>query len=86
MVNDMAAFAEYERELIHERVQAGVYEARTRSLRFGPAAPDAAKVARNLRTVKHLIEEGGLGVVQAANTVGWSKAAYYRHRSTTSRR
>ncbi len=74
MVNDMATFADYDRELIHERVQAGVYSAGTRGLRFGPPAPGAAKFARNPRTVKHLIEEGGLVVMEAEKTVGWSKA------------
>lgn len=81
MLNLMATFAEYERELIQERVQAGVDSARARGVRFGRPAPDAAKVARNLRTVKHLIEVEGLGVVEAAKTVGWSKATYYRHRA-----
>ncbi|KTR80476.1 invertase, partial [Rothia kristinae] len=36
---------------------------------------------RNLRTVQHLIDSEGLGVVEAAKTVGWSKATYYRHRA-----
>lgn len=80
MLNLMATFAEYERELIQERVQAGVDSARARGVKFGRPAPDAAKVARNLRTVQHLIEAEGLSVVEAATTVGWSKATYYRHR------
>lgn len=81
-LNLMATFAEYERELIQERVQAGVDAAKARGVRFGRPAPDPEKVARNLRTVKHLIEAEGLGVVEAARTVGWSKATYYRHRTT----
>lgn len=84
-LNLMATFAEYERELIQERVQAGVDAARARGVRFGRPAPDPEKVARNLRTVKHLIESEGLGVVEAAKTVGWSKATYYRHRSVATR-
>lgn len=80
-LNLMATFAEYERELIQERVQAGVDSARSRGVRFGRPAADPAKVSRNLRTVKHLIENEGLGVVEAAKTVGWSKATYYRHRA-----
>lgn len=82
MLNLMATFAEYERELIHERVQVGVDAARARGVKFGRPAPDAKKVALNLRTVQHLIESEGLGVVEASKTVGWSKATYYRHRST----
>lgn len=81
MLNLMATFAEYERELIQERVQAGVDAARARGVKLGRPAPDAAKVARNLRTIQHLVENEGLGVIEAAHTVGWSKATYYRHRS-----
>ncbi len=81
MLSLMATFAEYERELIQERVQAGIDAARARGVRFGRPAPDAEKVARNLRTVKHLVENEGLNIVDAAKTVGWSKATYYRHRA-----
>jgi DNA invertase Pin-like site-specific DNA recombinase len=81
MLHLMATFAEYERELIQERVQAGVDAAKARGVKFGRPAPDAKKVALNLRTVQHLIESEGLGVVDASRTVGWSKATYYRHRS-----
>ncbi|MEW1965036.1 recombinase family protein [Micrococcus sp. NPDC078436] len=82
MLSLMATFAEYERELIQERVQAGVDAAKARGVKFGRPAPDAEKVALNLRTVKYLIDAEGLGVVDAARTVGWSKATYYRHRSS----
>lgn len=81
MLHLMATFAEYERELIQERVQAGVDAAKARGVKFGRPTPDAKKVALNLRTVQHLIESEGLGVVEASRTVGWSKATYYRHRS-----
>lgn len=81
MLHLMATFAEYERELIQERVQAGVDAAKARGVKFGRPKPDAKKVALNLRTVQHLIESEGLGVVEASRTVGWSKATYYRHRS-----
>ena len=81
MLNLMATFAEYERELIQERVQAGVDAARARGVRFGRPAPDPEKVSRNLRVVQRLIEEDGLSVVEAAQTVGWSRATYYRHRA-----
>ncbi|MGG5172429.1 recombinase family protein [Pseudarthrobacter sp. J1738] len=82
MLHLMATFAEYERELIQERVQAGVDSARARGMQFGRPPVDPAKVARNLRTVAHLVENEGLGVIEAAKTVGWSKATYYRHRAT----
>jgi DNA invertase Pin-like site-specific DNA recombinase len=81
MLHLMATFAEYERELIQERVQAGVDAAKARGVKFGRPSPDAKKIALNVRTVQHLIEFEGLGVVEASRTVGWSKATYYRHRS-----
>lgn len=81
-LNLMATFSEYERELIQERVQAGVDAAKARGVRFGRPAPDAKKVARNLRIIQQLVETEGLGVVEAAKTVGWSKATYYRHRAS----
>jgi DNA invertase Pin-like site-specific DNA recombinase len=81
MLSLMATFAEYERELIQERVQAGVDAAKARGVKFGRPTPNPEKVALNLRTVKHLIDSEGLGVVDASRTVGWSKATYYRHRS-----
>lgn len=81
MLHLMATFAEYERELIQERVQAGVDAARARGVRMGRPAPDPARVARNLRTVEHLIAAEQISVVEAARTVGWSKATYYRHKA-----
>lgn len=50
-------------------------------MKFDRPAPDAARVARNLRMVKHLLEAEELGVVEAARTVGWSKATYYPHKT-----
>lgn len=77
----MTAFAEYERELIQERVQVGVDAVKARGVRFGRPAPDPKEVARNLPAVEYLIEAEGLGVVEAVKTVGWSKATFYRHRA-----
>lgn len=80
MLNLMATFAEYERELIQERVQAGVAAARARGVKFGRPPQDPEKVALCLRTVQHLVELEGLGVAEAARTVGWSRATYYRYK------
>lgn len=81
MLNLMATFAEYEREIIQESVQAGIDAAKARGEKLGRPTPDATMVALNLRTVKHLIESEGLGVVDTARIVGWPKATYYRNRS-----
>lgn len=77
----MATFAEYERELIQERVQAGVDAARARGVRFGRPRPDPDETARKVRAVDHLAGTEGLTVEAAARTVVWSRATYYRHRS-----
>lgn len=81
MLSLMATFAEYERELIQERVLAGVDAARARGVRFGRPALDREDVARRVRTVEHLVQTEGLTVAAAARTVGWSRATYYRHRA-----
>lgn len=80
MLNMMATFAKYEHELIQERVQAGIDIVRARGMKLGRPSPDLEKVAQNLQTVKHLIETEGLGVVEAARTVGCLGVTYYRHR------
>lgn len=81
MLNLMATFAEYERELIQERVQAGVNSARDRGVKFGRPAPDPEETARKVRTVRHLVETEPMTVAAAARVVGWSRATYYRHAS-----
>lgn len=81
MLNLMATFAEYERELIQERVQAGVDAARARGVRFGRPPADRTVVARKLRLIQQLVAEEGLSVAEAAETQGWSKATYYRYRA-----
>jgi DNA invertase Pin-like site-specific DNA recombinase len=75
----MATFAEYERELIQERVQAGVDAARARGVRFGRPLIDPIAAARKVRTVQHLGATEDLTVAAAAKVVGWSRATYYRH-------
>lgn len=56
MLNLMATFAKYERELIREPMRAGVEAGRARGVRFGRPPVDPDWVARNLRTVTHLGE------------------------------
>lgn len=75
----LSSLAEYERSLIRERVQAGVDAARERGVQFGRHEADQEQVARNLRTVRHLVENESMTVVEAARTIGWSKSTCYRH-------
>lgn len=84
MLNLMATFAEYERELIQERVQAGVTAARARGVQFGRPPADPVAVAQKLRIIDQLVVEEGSTVAEAAQTQGWSKATYYRHRGKVS--
>lgn len=78
----LSSLAEYERSLIRERVQAGVDAARERGVQFGRPEADQDQIARNLRTVRHLVENESMTVVKAARTIGWSKSTCYRHLSS----
>jgi DNA invertase Pin-like site-specific DNA recombinase len=72
-----AVLAEYERELINERVRAGIAAAQARGVRFGrpPKAPESAEdkviAARKLMAA-------GRTAAQAARAVEWSRATLYR--------
>lgn len=85
MLNLMATFAEYERELIQERVQAGVDAARARGVRFGRPEVKPVEAARRVRTVEHLVESESMTVEAASRMVGWSRATFYRHRTIARR-
>lgn len=80
LLNLMATFAEYERELIQERVQGGVDSAKARGVKFGRPAPEPGETARKVRVVQHAVDTEGISVEAAARMVGWSRATYYRHR------
>lgn len=51
----MATLAEYERELINERVRAGVNSAQKRGVRFGPAPMDEAVARERVSTARRLM-------------------------------
>ncbi|GAC1499324.1 MAG: recombinase family protein [Pseudarthrobacter sp.] len=77
----MATLAEYERELINERVRAGVISAQKRGVRFGPAPMDEAVARDRVKTARELMAEGKTAA-HAAKTVGWSKATLYGYMKT----
>ncbi|MET3175982.1 UNVERIFIED_ORG: DNA invertase Pin-like site-specific DNA recombinase [Arthrobacter sp. UYCu721] len=77
----MATLAEYERELINERVRAGVISAQKRGVRFGPAPMEEAIARDRVKTARELMAEGKTAA-HAAKTVGWSKATLYRYMKT----
>lgn len=80
MLGMLASLAEYERELIVERVNAGIAVARAARTRFGrpPVNPDV--IARKLAIVAEA-RAAGHTAADAANLVGWSRATLYRHQA-----
>jgi len=77
MVGLLAALSEYERDLIKERVTAGVAAAQARGVRFGRPPADPLAVEAKLAGARSAIA-GGASVAEAAARVGWSRATYYR--------
>ena len=80
MLNMLATLAEYERELIVERVNAGIAAARQNGTRFGRPAIDQAVIADKLAVVADARAKGRTAE-DAARVVGWSRATLYRHQA-----
>lgn len=78
MLNMLATLAEYERELIVERVTAGIAAARQNGTRFGRPLSDPAVVADKLAIAVDARAKGRTAE-EAARLVGWSRASLYRH-------
>lgn len=84
MLNLMATLAEYERELIVERVTAGIAAARESGTRFGRPPSDPVVIGRKLAIVNEA-RAAGHTAADAANLVGWSRATLYRHQAAAQR-
>ena len=80
MLNMLATLAEYERELIVERVRAGVAVAQEAGTQFGRPKSDPAVVAEKLAIVAAARAEGKTAE-KAASLVGWSRPTLYRHQA-----
>jgi len=78
MLNMLATLAEYERELITERVTAGVAAAKASGTRFGRPPVEPAVIAEKLAIVNDARAKGR-SATDAARLVGWSRATFYRH-------
>ena len=78
MLGMLATLAEYERELITERVNAGIAAAKQNGTKFGRPPVDPAVVKDKLAIVKDARAKGRTAK-DAAALVGWSKATLYRH-------
>ena len=77
MLNMLATLAEYERELIVERVNAGIAVSRAAGTRFGRPLSDPAVIEDKLKIVSQA-RAAGKTAAQAAELVGWSRATLYR--------
>ena len=77
MLNMLATLAEYERELIVERVNAGIAASRAAGTRFGRPPSDPTVIEDKLSIVAQA-RAAGKTAAQAAELVGWSRATLYR--------
>lgn len=73
----LASLAEYERELITERVNAGVV-AKAAGTRFGRPPVNPNVIAEKLKIVNTERATGG-NPTDAAHLIGWSRVTFYRH-------
>lgn len=78
MLNMLATLADYERELITERVNAGIAAAKANGTKFGRPAVDPSVIAGKLAIAEQERAKGRTAE-QAAQLVGWSRATLYRH-------
>ena len=85
MLNMLATLAEYERELIIERVNAGIAAARQNGTRFGRPVSDPAVIADKLAIAQDARSKGRTAE-DAARLVGWSRATLYRHQQALAAR
>src|SRR6218665_174298 len=85
MLNMLATLAEYERELITERVNAGITAAREGGTKFGRPLSDPVVVADKLKLVTEARAKGRTAE-DAAKLVGWSRATLYRHQKALAAR
>lgn len=81
MLNMLATLAEYERELITERVNAGIAAAKASGTQFGRPRVEPAVIAEKLAIVNDARAKGRTAT-DAAQLVGWSRATFYRHNAT----
>ncbi len=84
MLNMLATLADYERELITERVNAGIAAAKANGTRFGRPMADPSVIASKLEIAQQERAKGRTAE-EAAKLVGWSRATLYRHQQARSR-
>lgn len=80
MLNMLGTLAEYERELIVERVNAGLAASRKAGTVFGRPVSDPKVIGEKLEVV-WAARARGKSAAEAARLVGWSRATLYRHQA-----
>ena len=75
LFNMCAAFSEMERELIRERVKAGLYAAHAKGRKGGRPK---SLTSNKLNTLESLKKSGDFSVKQICEMVGISRSVYYR--------
>jgi DNA invertase Pin-like site-specific DNA recombinase len=75
LFNMCAAFSEMERELIRERLKAGLYAAHAKGRRGGRPK---SLTSNKLNTLESLKKSGEFSVKQICEMVGFSRSVYYR--------
>lgn len=83
MLNMLATLAEYEQELIVERINAGIVASKKNGTRFGRPSVSPKVVADKLAFATDARAKGRTAE-EAAGLVGWSRATVYRHQQTLS--
>ena len=78
MLNLLATLAEYERELIVERINAGIAASKQTGTKFGRPAVNPKVIADKLAVAADARAKGRTAE-EAARLVGWSRATLYRH-------
>lgn len=82
MFNLLATLAEYERELVIERVNAGIAAAKASGTRFGRPLSDPVVITDKAAIAKEARAKGRTAQ-EVALFVGWPRATYYRHAASS---
>jgi DNA invertase Pin-like site-specific DNA recombinase len=73
MFNIFSSLAEYEKNLIRERVVAGIFRAKARGVKMGRPS----KMNDGLRSAIQLLRQNGMGIKQIAKEVGVGVGTVY---------
>jgi DNA invertase Pin-like site-specific DNA recombinase len=79
VLNLFASLAEFERDLIRERTQAGLVSARARGRKGGRQKGLSAEAEKNARLAEMYYKEGILGVNLIAQKLSISKVTFYKY-------